>query len=53
MKKTNYILHYHMMTQYQQSIFNDKQFVKEILPLGTASLKLNQITFMSLLLFKD
>lgn len=41
------------MTQYQQSIFNDKQIVEEILPLGSASLKLDQITAMRLLLFQD
>lgn len=41
------------MSQYQQSILDDKQFVEEILSLGNASLKLNQITSMRLLLFQD
>lgn len=36
-KGANYILHYLLMTEYQQSILSDKQFVEEALPLSNIS----------------
>lgn len=53
MQRTNYILHYRLMAQYQHPFLNDKQFVEEILPLESACLKWTQITSTRLFLVKD